>query len=145
MRPCWRWPGVKRLGLARRITAILSPEEMLPAAAQGAIGVEIRADDAAARGLVAAIDDAATATRVTAERAVLAALDGSCRTPIAALAEIGDDGALRLRAMIIRPDGSERLFAERRGAVAAAARSVMTPAASCAGAPGRASSPREPA
>ncbi|MGO8920390.1 MAG: hydroxymethylbilane synthase [Stellaceae bacterium] len=112
--------GVKRLGLTRRITAILSPEEMLPAAAQGAIGVEIRADDAEARGLVAAIDDAATATRVTAERAVLAALGGSCRTPIAALAEIGDDGALRLRAMLIRPDGSERLFAERRGAVAAA-------------------------
>ncbi|HXY98897.1 MAG TPA: hydroxymethylbilane synthase [Stellaceae bacterium] len=112
--------GVKRLGLAGRITAILSAEEMLPAAAQGAIGVEIRADDAAARALAAAIDDAPTAARVTAERAVLAALGGSCRTPIAALAEIGADGALRLRAMILRPDGSERLLAERSGPAAAA-------------------------
>jgi hydroxymethylbilane synthase len=111
--------GVTRLGLARRITAILSPEEMLPAAAQGAIGVEIRADDSAARALVEAIDDAPTAARVTAERAVLAALGGSCRTPIAALAEIGAEGTLRLNAMIIRPDGSERLIAERSGPVAA--------------------------
>lgn len=108
--------GVKRLGLAHRITAALAPEEMLPAAAQGAIGVEIRADDAQARALVAAIDDAPTAQRVSAERAVLAALGGSCRTPIAALAELGQDGALHLRAMIIRPDGSERLATERRGA-----------------------------
>ena len=113
--------GVKRLGLARHITAILSPDEMLPAAAQGAIGVEIRADDAASRALAAAIDDAETASRVTAERAVLAALGGSCRTPIAALAETGADGTLTLRAMIIRPDGSERFVAERRGPVAAAA------------------------
>jgi hydroxymethylbilane synthase len=107
--------GVKRLGLAHRITAALAPEEMLPAAAQGAIGVEIREDDAEARALLAAIDDTPTALRVTAERAVLAALGGSCRTPIAALAELGDGGTLHLRAMIIRPDGSERLAAERRG------------------------------
>ena len=112
--------GVKRLGLAHRITVILAPEEMLPAVAQGTIGVEIRGDDARAHGLLAAIDDAPTAARATAERAVLAALGGDCRTPVAALAEIGGDG-LRLRAMIIRPDGSERLLAERRGAVADAA------------------------
>jgi hydroxymethylbilane synthase len=113
--------GVKRLGLADRITAVLEPEEMLPAAAQGAIGAESRADDAKTRDFLAAIDDAPTAARVTAERAVLAALGGSCRTPIAALAELGAGGALHLRAMIIRPDGSERLLTERRGDVAAGA------------------------
>jgi hydroxymethylbilane synthase len=112
--------GLKRLGLAERITAVLSPEEMLPAAAQGAIGVEIRAADARARAFLAAIDDAPTAARIGAERAVLAALGGSCRTPIAALAELGEGDALHLRAMLIRPDGKERLFTERRGSVEAA-------------------------
>jgi hydroxymethylbilane synthase len=112
--------GVKRLGLASRITATLEPEEMLPAAAQGAIGAEIRAGDEQTRALLAAIDDAPTARRVTAERAVLAALGGSCRTPIAALAELGADNLLRLRAMIIRPDGSEKVLAERSGDAGAA-------------------------
>jgi hydroxymethylbilane synthase len=112
--------GVKRLGLAARITAILPPDEMLPAAAQGTIGIEARAGDGRARDRAAAIDHAPSAARATAERAVLAALGGDCRTPIAALAEI-DGGALTLRAMIIRPDGSERIVAERRGAGADAA------------------------
>lgn len=109
--------GVKRLGLADRITAILSPEEMLPAAAQGAIGVEVRRADSHARRYLTAIDDATTAVCVSAERALLAALDGSCRTPIAALAEITGESGLTLRAMIIRPDGSERLVTARRGAI----------------------------
>jgi hydroxymethylbilane synthase len=113
--------GVRRLGLAARITAILAPEEMLPAAGQGAIGVELRAGDGRARDWVQAIDDAPTAAAVTAERAVLAALGGSCRTPIAALAEL-EGGLLSLRAMILRPDGSERLLTERRGGAAEAAR-----------------------
>ncbi len=112
--------GLRRLGLAERITTILPPEEMLPAAAQGAIGIEIRTDDSASHALLAAVDDAPTAAQVTAERAVLAALGGSCRTPIAALAQTGG-GAMRLRAMILRPDGSERLLAERQGPVADAA------------------------
>jgi hydroxymethylbilane synthase len=112
--------GVKRLGLARHITAILTPEEMLPAVAQGTIGAEIRAGDARAAERLAAIDHAPSHARATAERAVLAALGGDCRTPIAALAEI-DGTTLHLRAMIIRPDGSERLLAQRRGTVADAA------------------------
>jgi len=112
--------GVKRLGLAQRITAILSPEEILPAAAQGAIGIECRTDDTRARDWAEAIDHAPSALCVTAERAVLTALGGSCRTPIAALAEL-EGGGLRLRAMILRPDGSECLSAERRGATADAA------------------------
>jgi hydroxymethylbilane synthase len=113
--------GLKRLGRAERITAILSPEEMLPAAAQGAIGIEARADDARVRGYLDALDDARTAACVAAERALLGALDGSCRTPIAALAQISAAGALSLRAMIIRPDGSARETTERNGATGDAA------------------------
>lgn len=112
--------GVKRLGLADRVTAVIEPDEMLPAVAQGAIGVEIRRDDARAARYLAAIDDGATALRVTAERAVLAALGGSCRTPAAALAELSGS-ALRLRAMVLRPDGSEKIVVERRGVAGEAA------------------------
>jgi hydroxymethylbilane synthase len=107
--------GLKRLGLADRITAILSPEEMLPAVAQGAIGIEARQGDARVKEYLDALDDRATAACVSAERALLGALDGSCRTPIAALAEI-KAGALSLRAMIIRPDGSARELTRRDGA-----------------------------
>jgi hydroxymethylbilane synthase len=93
---------------------------MLPAIAQGAIGIEARSGDGAAQALLAPIHHAPTATRLAAERAFLAALDGSCRTPIGGLAEIEDDG-LRFRGEIIRPDGSERLATERRGPLADAA------------------------
>ncbi len=113
--------GLKRLGQAERITAILSTEDMLPAVAQGAIGIEIREGDERARRYVAPLDHAATAAQVTAERALLAALDGSCRTPIAALAEIAGDAVLSLSAMVIRPDGSERHMTTRRGGMADAA------------------------
>src|SRR3546814_17408840 len=67
---------------------VLSPEEMLPAVAQGAIGIECREDDTRVRDFLAQLDDALTRLRAEAERSVLAVLDGSCRTPIAALAEI---------------------------------------------------------
>ena len=114
--------GLNRLGKADRIGAILTPEEMLPAVAQGAIGLERRsADDQAARWL-AAITDTPTALRVAAERALLATLDGSCKTPIAALAEFQHDGRLRLRALIVRPDGTERHATERIGDAADAVR-----------------------
>jgi hydroxymethylbilane synthase len=106
--------GLERLGIAGQANAILSPEEMLPAVAQGAIGVEIRADDERAATLLAAIDDAPTGLAVGAERGCLARLDGSCRTPIAALAEIEPDGALRLRSLIALPDGSALRRDERR-------------------------------
>ena len=74
--------------------------------AQGAIGVTCRGDDAKTRALLAALNDAASATAVACERAFLARLDGSCKTPIAGLAEI-DDGMLRFRGLILAPDGSE--------------------------------------
>ena len=113
--------GVKRLGLADRITRIMPSEEILPAVAQGAIGIESRIDDARVRRYLDAIDDRPTAACVTAERALMAALEGSCRTPMAALAELGAGGVIELRALIIRPDGSECLTAARRGPAAEAA------------------------
>ncbi len=110
--------GLKRLGLADKATSILSTEAMLPAVGQGAIGIEIRADDEAMTALLAAIDDRATSTAVAAERACLAVLDGSCRTPIAALAEHEPGGVLRLRSLIALPDGSALRRDQRRGPAA---------------------------
>ena len=98
--------GLTRLGLAAHVTSILSTEEMLPAVAQGAIGVAARDDDDETRTLLAKLNDARSATGVACERAFLARLDGSCKTPIAGLAEI-DDGVLRFRGLILAPDGSE--------------------------------------
>ncbi len=112
--------GLRRLGLAGRITHVLDPAEMLPAVAQGAIGVESRIGDDAVRHWLAPLHCPATGACVAAERAVLAVLDGSCRTPIAALAEIGPNGALRLEALAARPDGSEVHRRHRSGAVAEA-------------------------
>jgi hydroxymethylbilane synthase len=106
--------GLNRLGLTDLIRAPIAVEEMLPAVAQGAIGIETRTDDARTRALLAPIACGPTALRLAAERALLAGLDGSCRTPIGGLATLEGD-ALVLRAEIVRPDGSERLTAERRG------------------------------
>ena len=97
--------GLNRLNLMPIEAVPLSVEEMLPAVAQGAIGVTCRADDARACELLAALDDLPTRQRVTAERAFLAVLDGSCRTPIAGLAELRDD-RLDFTGMILKPDGS---------------------------------------
>jgi hydroxymethylbilane synthase len=97
--------GLRRLGLEGRATTIMSVEAFLPAAGQGAIAIETRADDAATRALIAKIDHADTSTAVAAERAFLAVLDGSCRTPIAAHAHI-DGNMLHFRGLIARPDGS---------------------------------------
>jgi hydroxymethylbilane synthase len=114
--------GLKRLDKAGEVSAVLAPEVMLPAVAQGAIGLEIRADDEATRGALAALDDRDSAIRVEAERACLAVLDGSCRTPIAAFAELEAGGArLRLRALVALPDGSQAHRAERRGSPGEAA------------------------
>jgi hydroxymethylbilane synthase len=98
--------GLKRLGLAQAATAILATEEFLPAVGQGAIAIETRAADARVRDLAAAIDHADTSTALTAERAFLAVLDGSCRTPIAGHATIAAQ-TLQFRGLILRPDGSE--------------------------------------
>ena len=108
--------GLERLGLASHATSILSTEEMLPAVAQGAIGVTSRSDDAQTRALLEALNDTRAATAVTCERAFLSRLDGSCKTPIAGLAEI-DEGFLRFRGLILAPDGTEWHGIELTGAV----------------------------
>jgi len=108
--------GLNRLGMTGVARGPIAPEEMLPAVAQGAIGIERRADDARAAGMLEAIHDHLTGRRLAAERAYLAALDGSCETPIAGLAEL-DGGTIRLRGEILRIDGSEALADAAEGAV----------------------------
>jgi hydroxymethylbilane synthase len=98
--------GLKRLGLAGRVTAILDVEKWLPSLAQGAIGIEIRGDDARTAASIAALDDEAAAIELACERAFQAALDGSCRTPIAGLARLNGD-RLSFRGEVIAPDGSD--------------------------------------
>lgn len=98
--------GLRRLDMVHVARAALEPEDMLPAVAQGAIGIERRAADTRVAAMLEAIHDAETGQRLVAERAFLAGLDGSCQTPIAGLAELAG-GDLRLRGEILRPDGSE--------------------------------------
>lgn len=100
--------GLRRLGLNDVPYTPIAPEDMLPAIAQGAIGIEQRLDDARTADLLAAIHDTPTGQRLAAERSFLAGLDGSCETPIGGLAEVTEDG-LRLRGEILREDGSEVL------------------------------------
>jgi hydroxymethylbilane synthase len=112
--------GLKRLGLGH-VGAPISEDEMLPAVGQGAVCIECRTDDATTRGWLAAINHAATATCVAAEHAMLAVLDGSCRTPIAGHATLGADGSLHLRGLILKPDGSQAIATERKGSATDAA------------------------
>ena len=112
--------GLIRLGLEEVVSAALEPEEMLPAVAQGAIGIECRADDTPLLGLLAKINDEPTMVRISAERAFLGALDGSCRTPIAALADLAGP-TLRLRGLVASPDGTAVDRIEAEGAAASCA------------------------
>lgn len=98
--------GVRRMGWEARITEFFEPEQFLPAIGQGAIGIEIRMDDARTRSLVDGLNDPHTAIRVAAERALNERLQGGCQVPIAGYAEIGH-GVIVLRALVGRPDGSE--------------------------------------
>jgi hydroxymethylbilane synthase len=106
--------GLKRLGLADQATALLDVDEFLPAVGQGAVTLEARIDDARTRDILAKIDHADTSVALACERAFLAVLDGSCRTPIAGHATLDGD-ALHFRGMILRPDGSEAFEAQRAG------------------------------
>ncbi len=114
MRPSSRLPGLKRLGLQDKATAIFDPHEFLPAAGQGAIAIETRRDDERVNALVAAIDDKDTEAAVAAERGFLALLDGSCRTPIAAHAVVEGE-RIRFRGLIVSPDGQEAYEVDARG------------------------------
>jgi hydroxymethylbilane synthase len=113
--------GLKRLGLLERAPELLEPDVFPPAVAQGAIAVEIREGDRATESLVARINDEATSVALTAERAFLAELDGSCRTPIAGHARIVN-GRLQLYGLLISPDGREAVETRREGSAAEAAR-----------------------
>jgi hydroxymethylbilane synthase len=105
--------GLKRLGLT--VGTPVPEDEILPAVGQGAVCIECRVDDARVMGWLAGINHAATATCVTAEHALLAVLDGSCRTPIAGHAIFDKDGALYLRGLIAKPDGSALIATDRTG------------------------------
>lgn len=113
--------GLNRLGKQDKITAYLDPLEFLPAPAQGAIGIEIRESDTRTAELVAVLNHAPTATTIAAERALLATLDGSCRTPIGAFTEL-NGVSCRLTAEILSPDGREFYRGSVEGAAADAAK-----------------------
>jgi hydroxymethylbilane synthase len=106
--------GLNRLGLAEKITSIVPPETMLPAVAQGCIGIEAREDNAAVRDLLRPLNHAETAAAVTCERAFLKALDGSCRTPLAGHATL-EAGRLRFRGHALTFDGSQCFETLRQG------------------------------
>jgi hydroxymethylbilane synthase len=109
--------GLERLGLAAHVTEILDPEWMLPAVGQGALGLECRADDAATRALLAALDDFPTRAAVLAERALLRGLGGGCLVPVGAAAAV-TEGRLTLRAAVLPPDGRARVAGEDAGPAA---------------------------
>ena len=98
--------GVKRMGWEDRITELLPPEQFLPAIGQGAIGIEIRVADDRVNRIVEALNDEQAATRIRAERALNARLQGGCQVPIAGYSEISH-GVMVLRALVGRPDGTE--------------------------------------
>jgi len=108
--------GLRRLGLTDLPVKAIPTEEMLPAVAQGAIGIERRANDTRAAEMLEAISDTDTVARLKVERAFLEALDGSCQTPIAGLAEL-EGGSVTLRGEILRTDGSEAVDGTSDGAV----------------------------
>lgn len=109
--------GLSRLNMSHVARSAISTDDMLPAVAQGAIGIERRVDDAHIATMLAAIHDTPTGHRISAERAFLTRLDGSCQTPIAGLAMLTQDNRLDLRGEILRPDGSEVVAGHRIGQI----------------------------
>lgn len=112
--------GLKRLGMEERIARALSPEEMLPAIAQGVIGIECRSNDARVIALIKALNDPYTALRTTAERAMNARLAGGCQAPVAGYSELDGD-LLHLRGLVGRADGSDMVHGDISGPPADAA------------------------
>jgi hydroxymethylbilane synthase len=98
--------GLKRLGLEGEATSVLDAREFVPAAGQGAIAITARRDDSALQAFLAPVLDAATGIELAAERAFLRILDGSCKTPIGAYARV-EEGSVALRAIVLKPDGSQ--------------------------------------
>jgi len=108
--------GLKRLGLEREITEVLSPDVSLPAVGQGVLAIQCRTNDAEGRALLAPLEDALTRIAVTAERALLAKLEGGCTVPMAGHATV-TDGGVHLRGFVGKPDGSKVVAGEVRGPV----------------------------
>ncbi|MDQ2695858.1 MAG: hydroxymethylbilane synthase [Pseudomonadota bacterium] len=113
--------GLKRLDLAGRIACLLPPEVSLPAIGQGAIGIECRADDTRVLKLIRVLDHPPTHTRIAAERAMNARLQGGCQVPLAGYAELDGD-TLHLRGLVGDPQGRQLIRGEVRGPAAAAER-----------------------
>jgi hydroxymethylbilane synthase len=116
------YAGLRRLGLADRATSVLSPDLMVPAACQGIVGITIRSEDEELFSLLSGIEDSEAKAVSTAERALLAALDGSCRTPIGGHARLLDNGDLHLTGLVARGDGTFLLKRSATGGIADAAR-----------------------
>ena len=116
------YAGLRRLGLEEKASVVLSPEQMVPAACQGIIGITVRQADASLWELLAAVEDPEARAVATAERALLTALDGSCRTPIGGYARLLPDGALHLTGLVARADGTFLLKRTCDGLVADAER-----------------------
>jgi hydroxymethylbilane synthase len=116
------YAGLRRLGLQKHASIVLAPEVMVPSACQGIIGITARADDGETLAMLAGIEDEAARAAATAERALLAALDGSCRTPVGGHARLLGNGNLHLTGLVARADGS---FLLRRTAAGAAADAEM--------------------
>jgi len=108
--------GLKRLGLEKQIRHYFSKEDMLPAAGQGALGIECRANDAETLALIAPLNDLPSSLCVTAERAVCKRLGGNCKVPVAAFAEIEND-EIYLRGLVATPNGTKVLRSHHRGAL----------------------------
>jgi hydroxymethylbilane synthase len=113
------YAGLKRLGLEHEITEVLSPAVSLPAIGQGVLAIQCRSADAEVRALLAPLEDAVTRVAVTAERALLAKLEGGCTVPLAGHATVVD-GVVHLRGFVGRPDGSKMVAGEVRGPVSQA-------------------------
>lgn len=110
--------GLKRMGYDERVRYEIPPEDSLPSVGQGALGIEARTDAPGVHALVAGLIDAATTTRITAERAFNTRLNGGCQVPIGGHAILLDDGQLWLRGMVGKPDGSQMLRDEITGPAA---------------------------
>jgi hydroxymethylbilane synthase len=112
--------GLKRLGMAERITRVLEPEDMLPAIAQGVIGIECRSDDATVKALIEPLNHTGTGLRTRAERAMNAALAGGCQAPVAGFSILTGD-SIALRGLVGWPNGRAIIRGEISGPAAQAA------------------------
>jgi hydroxymethylbilane synthase len=116
------YAGLRRLGLSEHASLVIHPEFMVPAAGQGIVGITVRESDTQMRELLAAIEDPEAAACATAERAMLAVLDGSCNTPIGAYARVTADGTLYLTGLVASADGTFMSKRRLAGGIADAAR-----------------------